>query len=148
MGDGGGGGVPWIARLPGFATQFGYFQYISAFYLDVGPATGVAMAGIDQPIVVGEGARERMPVTPGAFQTTTRDGSDGWILRERHRIEHIGATVVQGRYDMVCPPVSAWKLAQGWAKCQLRMVGMAGHALSEPGISEALVQATDALRAR
>ena len=74
--------------------------------------------------------------------------SDGWILRERHRIEHIGATVVQGRYDMVCPPVSAWKLAQGWGKCQLRLVGMAGHALSEPGISEALVQATDAFRQR
>jgi len=71
---------------------------------------------------------------------------DGWILRERHRIEHIGATVVQGRYDMVCPPTSAWKLAQGWAACQLKLVGMAGHALSEPGISEALVQATDALR--
>ncbi|GAB1361539.1 hypothetical protein MASR1M32_07750 [Rhodobacter sp.] len=74
--------------------------------------------------------------------------SDGWILQERHRIEHIGATVVQGRYDMVCPPTSAWKLAQGWDRCQLKMVGMAGHALSEPGISEALVQATDALRAR
>lgn len=74
--------------------------------------------------------------------------SDGWILRERHRIEHVGATVVQGRYDMVCPPLSAWKLAQGWEKCQLRMVGMAGHALSEPGISEALVQATDTLRQR
>ncbi|MDQ2065255.1 prolyl aminopeptidase [Xinfangfangia sp. CPCC 101601] len=72
--------------------------------------------------------------------------TDGWILQNRARIEHIGATVVQGRYDMVCPPLSAWKLAAGWAKCQLRLVGMAGHALSEPGISEALVQATDGLR--
>jgi proline iminopeptidase len=47
---------------------------------------------------------------------------------------------------MICPPVSAWKLAQGWPSAHLRMVPMAGHALSEPGISEALVQAMDALR--
>jgi proline iminopeptidase len=73
---------------------------------------------------------------------------DGWILRERERIEHIPATVVQGRFDMICPPHSAWKLAHGWAKCDLRMIPMAGHALSEPGISEALVRIMDGLRAR
>lgn len=72
--------------------------------------------------------------------------ADGWILRERRRIEHIPATVVQGRYDMICPPLSAWKLAQGWQKCHLRMVPLAGHALSEPGISAELVQVMDSLR--
>jgi len=72
--------------------------------------------------------------------------SDGWILRERARIEHIPATIVQGRYDMICPPISAWRLAEGWDKCRLKMVAMAGHALSEPGISEALVAEMDALR--
>ena len=72
--------------------------------------------------------------------------SDGWILRERARIEHIPATIVQGRYDMICPPISAWKLADGWVKCRLKMVSMAGHALSEPGISEALVAEMDELR--
>lgn len=71
---------------------------------------------------------------------------DGWILRERKRIEHIPATVIQGRYDMVCPPISAWKLAEGWDHCTIRMVAMAGHALSEPGISEGLVRAMDGLR--
>jgi len=71
---------------------------------------------------------------------------DGWILRNRGRIAHIPAVIVQGRYDMVCPPLSAWELAQGWAGCQLQMVGMAGHALSEPGISEALVLAMNRLR--
>jgi proline iminopeptidase len=72
--------------------------------------------------------------------------SDGWILRERKRIEHLPAVIVQGRYDMVCPPKSAWALAHGWGSCELQMVGMAGHALSEPGISEALVQVMDRLR--
>ncbi|WP_434616615.1 prolyl aminopeptidase [Tabrizicola sp. M-4] len=71
---------------------------------------------------------------------------DGWILRERARIRHIPATIIQGRYDMICPPVSAWKLAQGWDACEIRLIPFAGHALSEPGISEGLVRAMDALR--
>ncbi|WP_149139871.1 prolyl aminopeptidase [Gemmobacter caeruleus] len=71
---------------------------------------------------------------------------DGWILRERHRIEHLPALIVQGRFDMICPPSGAWRLSQGWPGCSLRMVGLAGHALSEPGISSALVQAMNDLR--
>ncbi len=71
---------------------------------------------------------------------------DGWILREKKRIKGLNATVIQGRYDMICPPVSAWKLAEGWDRCHLKMIPLAGHALSEPGISEALVNVMDALR--
>jgi len=71
---------------------------------------------------------------------------DGWILREKSRIKHIPATIIQGRYDMICPPVSAWKLAQGWDHCEIRLIPFAGHALSEPGISEGLVRAMDGLR--
>lgn len=71
---------------------------------------------------------------------------DGWILREKHRIAHLGIDIVQGRFDMICPPVSAARLAEGWEKARLKMVPLAGHALSEPGISEALVAAMDALR--
>jgi proline iminopeptidase len=47
---------------------------------------------------------------------------------------------------MICPPQAAWSLAQGWAKCDLKMVPLAGHALSEPGISEALVRVMDGLK--
>ncbi|MFP1643605.1 prolyl aminopeptidase [Pontitalea aquivivens] len=71
---------------------------------------------------------------------------DGQILRDRPRIEHIPATIVQGRLDMICPPVSAWRLTQGWARADLRMVPAAGHALSEPGITAALVATMDRLR--
>jgi proline iminopeptidase len=71
---------------------------------------------------------------------------DGWILNNRSRIEHIPANIVQGQFDMICPPVSAYKLASGWDKAKLQIIPMAGHALSEPGISEALVAAMDALR--
>lgn len=71
---------------------------------------------------------------------------DGWILREKGRIKHIPATIIQGRYDMICPPAAAWKLAQGWDHCDIRLIPFAGHALSEPGISEGLVRAMDGLR--
>jgi proline iminopeptidase len=71
---------------------------------------------------------------------------DGWILRERDRIRHIPCVIVQGRFDMICPPVSAHKLADGWNLCELHMVPMAGHALSEPGISAELVRVMDRLR--
>ena len=47
---------------------------------------------------------------------------------------------------MVCPPISAWKLAQDWPRCELKLITLAGHALSEPGISEALVRVMNALR--
>ena len=70
---------------------------------------------------------------------------DGWIMANRHRIEHIPATIVQGRYDMICPPASAYQLALGWWRAELRMVGAAGHAMSEPGIAAELVRATDQL---
>ena len=79
----------------------------------------------------------------------THDGfleHDGWILAQRARIEHLPATIVQGRYDMICPPVSAHALAQGWKGCALRMIPVAGHALSEPGISAELVRIMDRTR--
>lgn len=74
--------------------------------------------------------------------------SDGWILQEKHRIAHIPAAIVQGRLDMICPPISAVRLAAGWDKATLNIVPLSGHALSEPGISAALVAVMDDLRNR
>lgn len=71
---------------------------------------------------------------------------DGQILRDRHLIRDVPATIVQGRYDMICPPVAAWTLAQAWPRAELRMVPVAGHALSEPGISAELLRTMDGLR--
>ncbi|AHM03359.1 Proline iminopeptidase [Roseibacterium elongatum DSM 19469] len=65
---------------------------------------------------------------------------DGQILRDLHRIAHIPGTIVQGRYDMICPPLSAHRLAAGWSLGRLHMIRNAGHALSEGGISEELVR--------
>jgi proline iminopeptidase len=70
---------------------------------------------------------------------------DGWIRANLDRIADVPGVIVQGRYDMICPPVSAHLLAQGWPAGVLHLVPFAGHALSEPGISEQLVRTTDAI---
>jgi len=70
---------------------------------------------------------------------------DGQILRDMPKIAHIPGTIVQGRYDMICPPVSAQKLHDLWPVSELKFIPRAGHALSEPGISAELVQTTDKL---
>lgn len=67
------------------------------------------------------------------------------ILNNMKKISHIPAVIVQGRFDMICPPVSAHKLASLWPASRLVMVPKAGHALSEPGISRELIQAMDAV---
>ncbi|MBR9841563.1 MAG: prolyl aminopeptidase [Rhodobacteraceae bacterium] len=68
---------------------------------------------------------------------------DGQILRDMARIHHIPCIIVQGRYDMICPPRTAYELARNWPAAELRMVRNAGHALSEPGISAELVRTMD-----
>jgi proline iminopeptidase len=68
---------------------------------------------------------------------------DGQILDQVDKISHIPGVIVQGRYDMICPPRSANDLARAWPACELRMIRNAGHALSEPGISAELVRVMD-----
>ncbi|WP_424932581.1 prolyl aminopeptidase [Amaricoccus macauensis] len=65
---------------------------------------------------------------------------DGQIHRDMHRIAHIPGHIVQGRYDMVCPPHTAYRLHQAWPNSRLHMIPTAGHALSEPGITSKLLE--------
>ena len=68
---------------------------------------------------------------------------DGQILRDMPRIAKIPGVIVQGHYDMICPPETAHNLAKAWPAGALKMVADAGHALSEPGIAAELIRATD-----
>jgi proline iminopeptidase len=63
--------------------------------------------------------------------------SDDQLLRNVSRIAHLPATIVQGRYDVICPPVSAWRLHQAWPGSVLNMIPDAGHGAMEKGISRA-----------
>ncbi|KFJ42733.1 prolyl aminopeptidase [Francisella philomiragia] len=65
------------------------------------------------------------------------------LLNEAYKIKDIPGVIVQGRYDMVCPAVSAWDLHKVWPNAELDIIADAGHSISEPGILEALVRATD-----
>ncbi len=60
-----------------------------------------------------------------------------------HRIQHIPAEIVQGRYDMVCPPQSAFELSAAWTEARLTVVPDAGHSALEPGTRAALLGALD-----
>lgn len=80
--------------------------------------------------------------------------NDGWLTGGREllasanveKIRKIPGVIVQGRYDVVCPAKSAWDLHRAWPEADLRMVGDAGHAASEPGTVHELVGATDRFR--
>lgn len=65
------------------------------------------------------------------------------LLRNIDRIAHLPVRIVQGRYDVVCPPKSAFALHTAWPGAEMVVVDDAGHAASEPGIVRELVRATD-----
>lgn len=69
--------------------------------------------------------------------------SDDYLLKMAHKLKNIPGTIVQGRYDIVCPAKSAWDLHRAWPEARLVIVADAGHAASEPGIRSALIEATD-----
>jgi proline iminopeptidase len=65
------------------------------------------------------------------------------LLLNVDRIRHIPGVIVQGRYDVVCPMISAWELHQAWPEAEFIIVPDAGHSMSEVGIRNALIEATD-----
>ncbi|MEO0423838.1 MAG: prolyl aminopeptidase [Pseudomonadota bacterium] len=69
--------------------------------------------------------------------------SETQILDQIDRIRHIPAVIVHGRYDVVCPIRNAWDLSQAWPEASLTIIDDAGHSAFEPGITDALVRATD-----
>ena len=66
-----------------------------------------------------------------------------WILENMERMRRIPGWIVQGRFDVVTPMESAWKLKTAWPEARFEVVWDAGHASTEPGIVDALVRATD-----
>ena len=72
---------------------------------------------------------------------------EGQLIRDAVHLAAIPGVIVQGRYDMACPPVTAYDLHRHWPGSRLIMVEDAGHAYSEPGILHQLITATDAMAA-
>jgi len=69
----------------------------------------------------------------------------GALLDGAARLGNIPGVIVQGRYDLLCPPRAAFELARRWSACRLEIVPSAGHAMSEPGVFDAMKRAIDKL---
>ncbi len=65
------------------------------------------------------------------------------LLQNCDRIRHLPTVIVQGRYDIVCPMISAWELHQAFPEAEFIVVPDAGHSMTEPGIRDALIEASD-----
>jgi proline iminopeptidase len=72
---------------------------------------------------------------------------DDRLLAGVPRIRHIPTTIVNGRYDVITPLQNAWDLVAAWPEAHLRIVPLAGHAMTEPGTVHELITATNAYRA-
>jgi proline iminopeptidase len=69
--------------------------------------------------------------------------SEGQLIANARRLAAIPGVIIQGRYDVATPAITAYALHRAWPEAEFRIVPRAGHAFSEPGILEALVAATD-----
>jgi proline iminopeptidase len=68
------------------------------------------------------------------------------LLAEAKALSAIPTTIIQGRYDMVCPPNSAWELKNAMPHAKFLMIADAGHSAMEASITSALVEATESFR--
>lgn len=69
--------------------------------------------------------------------------TENQLIEQCDRIRHLPIVIVQGRYDVVCPMVSAWELHRALPEAELIIVPDAGHSMTEPSIRHALIEATD-----
>jgi len=69
--------------------------------------------------------------------------TDTWLLDHVDKIRHIPSTIIHGRYDIICPFETAWRLHKAWPEAKLEIIKDAGHAAGEAGITDALIRATD-----
>jgi proline iminopeptidase len=68
---------------------------------------------------------------------------DNYVLDNAHKIAHIPCRIVQGRYDIICPMISAWDLHKALPNSVLRIVADGSHSPMSPGMIEELVQASE-----
>ncbi|WP_199320265.1 prolyl aminopeptidase [Leptolyngbya sp. FACHB-261] len=104
-----------LLQDPGLLNKFGQSQFADAF------------ARIECHYFVNKGFFER----------------EEQLIENVDRIRQIPAVIVQGRYDIVCPMISAWELHRAWPEAELKVIADAGHSMTEPGIRDALIEATD-----
>ncbi len=68
---------------------------------------------------------------------------DNQLLNNAHKLGEIPGVIVQGRYDLLCPPAAAYALHCRWPKSRLIVIDSAGHAITETSILTELQKAID-----
>lgn len=73
---------------------------------------------------------------------------DGQLIEEAHKIKHLPIIIIQGRYDVVCPPKTSWDLYKALggkenSNVEYQIIGDIGHSAHQPKLEEALVDAAD-----
>ena len=69
--------------------------------------------------------------------------SPNQLLKAVDKIRHIPCVIVQGRYDVVCPPTTAWDLHRAWPEADFKLIANAGHSAFDPANAVALIEATN-----
>ena len=69
--------------------------------------------------------------------------TDNFLIENISKIKHIPTSIVQGRYDVVCPTRSAWDLHQAFPEAEFHIIPNSGHAASEPGTRSKLIEITN-----
>ncbi|MFD9939306.1 prolyl aminopeptidase [Nonomuraea sp. NPDC059023] len=108
---------------------------------------GSTVTLLPDPELVAEFGEERMALAFARIENHYFT-HDGWftpeqLIREVGKIRHIPTVIVQGRYDACTPMATAWDLHKAWPEADFHVVNDAGHASTEPGIVDRLVEATD-----
>jgi proline iminopeptidase len=73
---------------------------------------------------------------------------DDQLLANAGRLRSIPGVIVHGRYDLCTPAAIAWDLHKAWPEAELNIIPDSGHAMSEPGIIDGLVRATEKYKHR
>lgn len=71
---------------------------------------------------------------------------ESYILDNIDKIRRIPGMILQGRYDVVCPPISAYDLHEKWPEADFNIINDSGHASSDPAMQAALVSATEKMK--
>ncbi|HEU4620801.1 MAG TPA: prolyl aminopeptidase [Burkholderiaceae bacterium] len=127
-------------HLP-YARAWGHYEGTCSNLLPRVAATTAAHMESDA-VALGLARLECHYMRHGAFMP------DGALLEHLPNIAHLPCTIVQGRYDIVCPIVSADDLQRRWASSEYIVVPDAGHSAWEPGITLELVSACERMKRR
>lgn len=115
--------VAWATWEASAITLLPRPELVAAF---ADPVFALAFARIENHYFVNEGWLE-----------------DGQLIANAGVLRDIPTVIIQGRYDLCTPAVTAWHLFEAMPHAEFRIIDDAGHAFDEPGILDALIEATD-----